>query len=417
MSEENLPTDEQKNSSEELASQPDNLKEKSMGLTPKFDELLKKVAEITSKTEEELKNALKEILGEPTDESVEDLKNNELVTDEDLLDSFKSLNLPKVQARKAINVLRGPKVEAQAQEVQSNAGSSMSLLPSDVDDTSFIELLKTGGELKVKQANVLSAIRASIASRVGLFKLKKKLIQAMEDWAESQDEPCGDAFYELQRLITKSDYAFIFDAINAKGFSATDAKKNKLLDRLDDYLWPELISFHELLKQWVDNWSKGAANPAMAFQMLAMSQSGNKRVMPPGMMEPPPTDHLLDAAEEVINKINKVFAGTGAPVARALAWDAKKIKEVLENPALPATIGAANKDQMIKSLGIAVGADYVRLERNIAKYALAVMELPKVSSDEELSYLGAMFTLGGAIGWDKLQTPSFQNKSGRQSFN
>jgi hypothetical protein len=105
----------------------------------------------------------------------------------------------------------------------------------------------------------------------------------------------------------------------------------------------------------------------------------------------------------VINSINKVFAGVGIPVAKALAYDATRIKGVLENPALPAAVGAPNRDQMLRQLKLGVSADYVRLERNITRFTLGIMEFKKITvPNEEYSYLGAMLQLGLTIPWDKL---------------
>jgi hypothetical protein len=123
-------------------------------------------------------------------------------------------------------------------------------------------------------------------------------------------------------------------------------------------------------------------------------------------MQPPPTDGLRDAAESVIQQINKIFAGLGIPVARALAFDAQRIKEILETPTLPAQIGAPNREQMLKLLGVAVPSDYVRLERNVTRYALAVLEIERLTAgQEELQFLTALMMLGSQIPWDRLGVP------------
>ena len=111
--------------------------------------------------------------------------------------------------------------------------------------------------------------------------------------------------------------------------------------------------------------------------------------------------------QDAINvQINKVFAGVGIPVTMALAYDAMRIKEVLENASLPMQIGAPNREQMLKMLGVGVTADYVRLERNICRYALGIMEYPNVTAgQEDLAYLQSLWMLGSQIPWDRLGTP------------
>jgi len=60
---------------------------------------------------------------------------------------------------------------------------------------------------------------------------------------------------------------------------------------------------------------------------------------------------------------------------------------------------------MLKMLGVDITADYVRLETNVTRFALAAMDLPKISAgSQETVYLGAMLQLGLSIQWDKLIT-------------
>ncbi len=282
---------------------------------------------------------------------------------------------------------------------------SMDILPPVPDDGSFLEMLKVGGVLKIQPVDVISAMRAAIAQQAGLYELPDILMERMESFADEQEEPVGESFYVLQKMLTTRAYGDILSVIGVTGNFVSERRKKDVLKRLNDRLWPALRGFQVLLTDWVAAWNQGA-NPAMALQMFMLNQMGGPgAIMPPGMMAPPDTAGLRDEAEAVINRINGVFAGTGIPVARALAFDATRIKNILEEPALPAAVGATTKDQMLKSLGINVGADYVRLERNVIRYALAIMELPKVASGrEEYAYLAAMLTLGATIPWDKLDS-------------
>lgn len=305
-----------------------------------------------------------------------------------------------IAAKKAAAAFTPKPTEA---EVASSTAAIQNVLPQLPDDKSFLEMLKVGGVLKVDRTNVIAAMRAAIASDVGLYQLPERLIQRMEEFAMEQEEPVGEAFYKLQRQLTERRYGDVLAAIGATGSFVSEKRKRETLQRLDTLLWPALRSFNKQLRAWVESWSQGAANPAAMMMAMAVSSGGMSGVMPPGMLQPPDTAVLRDEGEAVINSINKVFAGTGIPVARALAYDAMRIREVLEDPNLPSTVGAATRDQMLKMLGIDVGADYVRLEQNVTRFALAIMELPKVASgSEELTYFSAMYTLGISIPWDKL---------------
>ena len=161
----------------------------------------------------------------------------------------------------------------------------------------------------------------------------------------------------------------------------------------------------------------GASNPGMMATMFTMAMSGRNSGMPPGMLQPPDTSGLRDAAEGVINNINRVFAGTGIPVARALAYDAQEIKKILADDRLPSMLGAANREQMLKMLKTNVSADYVRLERNVTKYILSVMEYQNISSGQsEYAYLGAMLQLGISIPWDTLISGKVRSKDKFEKF-
>lgn len=362
------------------------------------------------KEAKDVSDALVPLVGEPGDDALVILGDPSALSDDDLAAALVETGpkIPKGVFRKHLPALRGP-APAQPVEATREREASLDILPSVPEDASFLELLKTGGVLKVEKTEVMSAIRAGIASWLGLYDLPDAIAQRMEQFATEQEEPVGQSYWKLHKLVTSRSYAEVLSILEVPGNFVSERRKKEFLSKLNGELWTVLRGFHNQLVAWQDSWMKGAANPAMALSMLAFAQQGGG-MMPPGMMQPPETDPLRDEAESVINRINKVFAGVGIPIARALAYDAMRIKEVLEEPGLPVTIGATNKDQMLKSLNIAVGADYVRLERNITRYALAIMELPKVSAGkEEYGYLGAMLMLGSAIPWDKL--PDVTRKS------
>jgi hypothetical protein len=75
---------------------------------------------------------------------------------------------------------------------------------------------------------------------------------------------------------------------------------------------------------------------------------------------------------------------------------------ILNDPSLPGQLGVGTKEQMLKELGVNVGADIVRTEQGVTRYTLAIMSLKDVTADAELAYLGAMLQLGATIPWDKL---------------
>ncbi len=362
-------------------------------------------AKAVGKPEGDITKALAPLVGEPGKDALEALSDPQAVLDTDLVDALVK-DGPKIPVgifRKNAAKLRGDSTIVIPASSEAKSGALSSVLPMVPEDVSFLEMLKVGGVLKPGQTEVISALRAALAYRFGLYDLPDTIVARMEAFAESQEEAVGETFFKLRNIITSRSYGDILSVLGVPGSFVTEGRRKAFLEKLDTGLWSELRSFNSRLVAWQDTWLKGVANPGMAFTMMAMSQSGRPGVMPPGMMQPPETASLRDAAEGVINQINKVFAGFGVPVARALAYDATRIKGVLEDPALPAAIGATNREQMVKMLGASVTADNIRMERSITRFTLAIMELPKVSSgNDEYAYLAAMLELSNSIPWDKL---------------
>jgi hypothetical protein len=324
-----------------------------------------------------------------------------VLTEEDLVGA----GVKKLQARKIAAALKPPPAPAPAAEaVGASAVLSLdSVLPAAPTDGSWLESLRTGGVLKVNQSTVIAAIRAALANRVGLFDIPDQLVKFMESFADQNDEQVDAEFFKLRKQMTRRNYADLFEAIDGlDGSYVTEPRKKQLFARIDERLWPAIIGFYESLRSWQDAWMQGAANPALMMNAMLMAHGGGM-AMPPGMMQPPDTGVLRDNADAVADAVNRVFAGTGVQIASALAYDASRIKETLENPRLPALVGVANRDQMIKMLGAAVSATYPRLETNLTRFVLAIMQLKdQPAGNEELQYLAAMHMLGSQIPWDQL---------------
>ncbi|MBI3889202.1 hypothetical protein HY312_01310 [Candidatus Saccharibacteria bacterium] len=301
-----------------------------------------------------------------------------------------------IQARK---LLEGVAPAPQSEHILDNTALDV-LLPGVQDDESWLKSLKTGGVLKVDTSTITAAVRAALAKRVSLYDVPAKLVTAMEAFSEESEEQVNPLFYSLRKQVTRRDYAAVFEAVEGlDGTFVTEKRKTQLLGRLEQNLWPALISFNQQLVPWHD-----------AF-ILATRDLGSVlgRIMPgavlgAGITQPvPDTAVLQDAADTVKDAINKVFAGTGVQIAAALAYEATEIKKILADPRLPAFTGAVNREQMLKKLNVAVPASYPRLETNLTKYVLAVAGLEdQASGQEEYGYLNALRLLGDQIDWSQL---------------
>lgn len=316
------------------------------------------------------------------------------------------VGMKPIKASRLIKALAPKSTYVASESAAANAINPVSfdtILPQVPADDSWLAALKAGGVLKVDQSTVISAIRAALAQRAGLFSIPDILSAKMEEFADTNEEQVTPEFFVLRKQMTKRSYAEIFEAIEGLDSSfVTEKRKKQLLDRIDNTLWQAILGFYRQLKSWQEAWMQGTTNPAVMMNMF-MAASGGAGAMPPGMIQPPDTGVLRDSADAVADAINKVFAGTGVQIVSALAYDANKIKETLLNPRLPAMIGAANRDQMLRQLGVTVPATYPRMEQNLTRFVLAIMQIKdQPPGNEELQYFGTLYMLGSQIPWDQL---------------
>lgn len=368
-------------------------------------------ANAIGKAPEQVTEAFKGLVGEPGDEAVSLLKDTRFTSDADIVAAV-GADVPKAKLAKAIAGLR--EVAVTETTVPTMGAATFDVLPAVPSDEAWLSALKVGGILKFNKETVIGTVSAALAARVGLYELPDKIGEAMERQAESLEEPVGEDYYQMQALLTRRSYAEIFAAMpGVDGRFATQGRKAALLRRINERLWGALISYQQQLKQWVEAWQQGMSNPAAMMGIFSALAGGAGGAIPPGMMQPPPTDTLRDAADGVVNDINYVFAGTGMPVAMALAYDAQQIRRVLENPALPTQVGAANREQMLRMLGVAVSSDYPRLERNLKQFALGIIEFQNTTAGRaELQYVVALYQLGAMIPWDRLEVGGSANRAG-----
>ena len=357
-------------------------------------------AKAVGKDPEEIAKLLEPMVGEPGEEALAILDEANAVSDAELKEAFKPLSIPSGKLNMHLAKLRA--VPEAKEEAASAAGSSVpafSILPTVPDETSFLEMLKTGGVLKVGETEVLSAVKAGLANQFNVYELPSIILQKMEEFADKQEEPVGETYYDMQKLVTEKKYGDVLSVFKLTGSYMSEAKKKAFFAKLNERLWRSLSQFQDALKAWQEAWTTGM-NPGM--MMMAMASHASGTTLPSGMVDPPDTMPIHASAEEVINDINRIFAGVGIPVARALAYDATRIMKILNEPGLPAQLGAVNKDQMIKDLGLRVGADIVRTEQSLTRYTLAVMMLEKVPAEQEMNDLVEMSRLGSTIPWEKL---------------
>ena len=323
--------------------------------------------------------------------SIEDLKH---LTAADL----SGVGLKAIPSRKLLAAL-APETPTTA---PSFPEASLDLLPNVPEEDSWLEELRTGGVLKVQQSTVISAIRAALAHRAGLYTVPGKLVALMEKFAEEMDEPVDPIFFKLRRQLTRQSYGNLFDAIGGlDGTYVTQARKQSLLRRINQHLWPAISSFNRQLTVWQETWAQGSMSPAALASLVLGRDAG---VMPAGAsMTPPSTGVLHDHAGAVNDAINLVFKGTGAQIASALAYEATGIRRTFADSRLCALTGSANREQMILKLGVRVSAADPRLEKDLIRFVLGIIQSKdQPAGDQELRFFNSLYMLGAQISWDQL---------------
>lgn len=341
------------------------------------------------------------VINELGAETLEDLA---VLSETDL----QSAGMKLAKARKLVTDLRSAAHKVEAAEASTALQAQYEvLLPSVPTDDSWLSALKTGGVLKIDDSSYIAAIRAALAQRVGLFDIPARLSAEMERYADETDEVVDPLYFKLRQELTRHNYGEIFAAISGlDGSFISDKRRREFLARVDDNLWPAIASSFNTLDACYKNYCTAYTNPTMMFAALSGGLNTGAGV---GLIPQFDAAPLHDAGDELIDVINHVFRGVGVQVAAALAYDAKKISDILAQPQLPVMIGAKNREQMLKKIGANVSSNYVRQENNLVRYVLGFVKHDSVTSDAEAEYFVALWQLGNQLNLEELM-PGFRSR-------
>lgn len=332
-------------------------------------------------------------------------------------EELQSAGMKLIQARKLLDELTAKKPAEQPaqqpamtpQQAPTTVVSMESILPSLPSDDNWLSVLKTGGVLKVDQATYVAAVRAALAERTQIYKVPQKLSEALEQYALETDEPVSPEFYKLFKQLTRRNYADLFAAIDSvDGNFVSEKRKKVLIERINTHLWPAIAESFRQLDAWSKAWG-GGFNLGLT---IANHLGGGNMMLPPGVNQVPDVSPLRDAGDDIRNALNKALAGTGSVVASAMAYDYQQIKAILQDSSLPAKVGAANREQMYKKLGLSISTSMIRSEANIVRYIMSFVNADNITADAEVGYYSALYTLGAQIGWKTLGITTDVDDSG-----
>ncbi len=240
-----------------------------------------------------------------------------------------------------------------------------SLLPTVREySTSWLGKLRASGNVKFTPSLVLPVCRALAVERCGIdyFGIPKKIVAAMEAFADEYAESVPDEFYELEDKVLERDYSEI--ARIFKGYRATrhasPKRRKKVLEILNNHVWPSLNDYFKRLEDWYQRYDAARNNVSRLL-------GGRSGVLPS-------TNDLEDYNATVVDAFNKVFAGVGKATSATIALEAEQIDGALSIPNLHQMIGAPSFEHMITRLGIEVAPTLNRYVEGLAQFALAIVK-------------------------------------------
>src|SRR5688572_18105643 len=232
-----------------------------------------------------------EALDKAKAEGVTDLETAALATETDWI----GYGVPKMSARKLVAELKQATAPAPAAPAATPVAAA-SLLPALPGDEAFLESLRVGGTLKSAPTDVMSAVRAVLASRLGIFDIEERILEAIEERAENLGEPVPEIFYELEKAKGKKAHADVLRALGVAGNFVTERRKKAFLGRMEG-IWGTLAGFQDHIHAWRQNWQQNMNNPAAMMQMLAAAVSGGAAaVAVSGVNDAPDAAPVVDAA-------------------------------------------------------------------------------------------------------------------------
>lgn len=279
---------------------------------------------------------------------------------------------------------------------------TMIALKQVADDTGFLASLVTGGRLNgtVTPQDAAAAVKVGMAQAIRLFEVPDNLVERIEATANAQEMPADASVYELIDSITEREYAPVLKALGAPVRAVGASQRKAFLAKIQDTLIPGLRRFHAALHAWYEGYKTERSDPSLLIGALTGMTGG---LLPMTMTD---TSVLRSAAADLMTMTNRLFAGmTAIPVARAMAMDAVRILGQLNDPKYILAAGFTTRDEMLRSLGVAVTEQFARNERTLSTYIINAMDIPNIADAQLPMFAQQLYMIGASLDWDALGTP------------
>lgn len=318
------------------------------------------------------------LVGDPSDSALDLVLNPNLVKDEDLTQICTALSVPLAIARNAIANLRGVATKpqahnnapnAQVQNLASAQSNYLSLIADIPMGDSFIKAMSMTTRLKVDELSIIALTKAYVANIHGIFDVMKKIHEKGEANLRRLRTPAPASLIKLMQALTKKQYSAIFSALDVDVTASMINEENRLmlLKGFQDTTLPFVQKFvNTSMKAWVEDYNQNSLN----LGNLVKAISGGGLVD-----QTTETDSLRMEASAINDILNSNFAVYGLYCAGALAYEAHKVKELLQDPQYMTLLGAQSQEDMLSMIGSNVSDGDVMLETRLCQLLIGLKRL------------------------------------------
>lgn len=266
------------------------------------------------------------------------------------------------------------------------------------DEDAWIRDLQQKGIVEFDVETYIAGIKALLAANIGVFEAIPKLMQMVNDYAVRNAKPAPSLFYDLQMILTKRYYGLVVaatDDSNYKGVPiyATEEDMLDLFKRMREDLVPSILNAARAVARWYGAYSSQSMNDYFTHQVRGSVSSTN-------YPSPAPID---EAGKALRISINRVLSGNGTQKALAIRNEYKTFIRVLNDPALPQSVGAVDRDGVLAQLGFDADAAAIRSEIFIINFVINVIKADDYKKGkDELRFYTELYGLANQIDWSGL---------------
>ncbi len=291
--------------------------------------------------------------------------------------------------------------EAQiAAERDAQKNLDLSLLAEDVNEEEWIRDLQQGGILRFQESTYIAGIKAVLAANMGVFRAVETLSKMVTDYSIKSAIPSPKLFYTLQDIITRREYGLVFAAsennrVNGVPIYATSKDMEQLMQRMMQFFVPAILDSAQKVAKWYNDLTNQKTSDFFVEQTMHESALGQSTSYPSPAA-------LYDAGVNLRQSINQTFAGNGIQKALAIYNEYRTFVGVLNDPDLPSSVGALDKDNVLSMLGFDANAAAVRSEAFIVKFVISMIDAERLAKGKELQFFRELHDLARQIDWSAL---------------